>query len=310
MSRASPVAADAVGPPNRYRQQLVLGAALITGSELLFATMGAAVKTVAAAGLPVAMIVFFRCLVGLLVLLPLALRRGDGGLRPAPGAWPLHLLRALVGLSAMACFFYALGRLALADGMLLKMTAPVFMPLIAIAWLGERSTRWAVLAVPTGLAGVVLVLEPTGDFEAAALVGLAGGALSAVAKVTVRRLTRTEPAARVVFWFAVLATAAAAPFAAGVWQTPAPAQWGLLVAIGVLATGGQWLLTRGYGAASPGRIGPFTYTSVVFAGLYGALFWGEVPDAAFVAGAALIVVAGLMALRRERSRAAAMAEEA
>ena len=307
MSR--PAAAPGAGATSRYRQQVVLGAALITASELLFATMGAAVKS-AAAGLPLPMIVFFRSLFGLLPFLPLVLHGGPAAFRPSPGVWPLYLLRAVVGLSAMSCFFYALAHLPLADGMLLKMTAPVFMPVIAAAWLAERPSRAALVAVPVGLAGVVLVLEPTGRLAPAALVGLAGGALAAWAKVSVRRLTRTEPASRVVVAFAVLATAISAPFALWTWQTPSALQWGLLLAVGLCATGGQWLLTRGYGAASPGQIGPFTYTSVLFAAAYGALLWGEIPDGAFVAGAALIVAAGLLALRRDSARPGTTGEEA
>lgn len=281
----------------RYSASIATGALLITASELVFATMGAAVKA-ASAELSTGMIVFFRSLVGLVILLPLLARRGSNGLRPARDLWPLYLLRALIGLAAMYCFFYALGRLPLADGMLLKLTAPLFMPLIALLWLGERGSRTAILAVPVGLAGVILVLEPTGRFEIAALVGLAGGALAAGAKVSVRRLTHTEPAARVVFWFAVLAAVCSAPLAVLTWQPPTPGAWGLLAAIGLLATVGQWLLTRGYGAASPAQVGPFTYTSVLFAGLYGFLFWSEVPDTLFAAGAALIIGAGLLALRR------------
>jgi drug/metabolite transporter (DMT)-like permease len=296
------------GAPTRYRQQLVLGAALITASEALFATMGAAVK-MAAAGLPLPMIVFFRSLFGLLPFLPM-LAGGVAWLRPSPGTWPLYVLRAVVGLSAMSCFFYALAHLPLADGMLLKMTAPVFMPIIAAVWLAERASRAAVIAVPVGLAGVVLVLDPTGELAPAALVGLAGGILAAWAKVSVRRLTRTEPATRVVAAFAVLASLITAPFAVATWQGPTHGQWGLLVVIGLCATGGQWLLTRGYGAASPGQIGPFTYTSVVFAGVYGALLWGEIPDAAFIAGALLIAAAGLLALRRDTTRSGTTVEEA
>lgn len=304
MSHASRQAA-VTGAPGRYRQHLLLGAALIIASELLFATMGAAVKAVSAE-LPTAMVVLFRSAFGTLIFLPLLGRRGDAALWPSRGTWPLYAFRAGVGVSAMACFFHALEHLPLADGMLLKMTAPVFMPLVAILWLAERPSRTAWLAVPVGLAGVVLVLDPTGRLEVAALVGTAGGLLAAVAKVAVRRLTRTEPAARVVFWFAILATLYATPFALFHWQTPTLAQWLLLLAVGLCASVGQWLLTRGYGAASPSQIGPFTYSSVVFAGLYGALLWGEIPDGAFAAGALLIAAAGLLALRREAPPPAAV----
>lgn len=287
----------------RYRASVVAGAGLIIASEFVFATMGAGVKA-ASAETSTGMIVFWRSLVGLVVLLPLLVGRTGVGLWPERSLWPLYGLRALVGVAAMYCFFYALGRLPLADGMLLKLTAPLFMPVIALFWLGERGSNAALIAVPIGMAGVVLVLEPTARFELAALVGLAGGALAGWAKVSVRLLTRTEPATRVVFWFALLASLLSAPLALAQWQWPSPTMIALLTTIGVLATLGQWLLTRGYGAASPAQIGPFTYTSVLFAGVYGFLFWDEVPDLFFVLGAGLIIGAGLLALRRGPIRSA------
>lgn len=287
----------------RYRASVAAGAGLIIASELVFATMGAGIKA-ASAETSTGMIVFWRSLVGLVVLSPLLVGRTGVGLWPARSLWPLYGLRALVGVAAMYCFFYALGRLPLADGMLLKLTAPLFMPVIALFWLGERGSTAALLAVPIGMAGVVLVLEPTADFELAALVGLAGGALAGWAKVSVRLLTRTEPATRVVFWFALLASFLSAPLALAQWQWPSPTMIALLTAIGLLATLGQWLLTRGYGAASPAQIGPFTYTSVLFAGVYGFVFWDEVPDLLFVLGAGLIIGAGLLALRRGPIRSA------
>lgn len=289
-------------------RDLVTGALLIMGSELLFATMGAAVKW-AAAGLPIAMIVLGRSVFALVPFVPLLWRGAGPSLRPTPGVWPLYLLRGALGLSAMACFFYALAHLALADGMLLKMTAPIFMPVIGALWLAERPSRAAMVAVPVGLVGVAFVLEPQGELAPAAVVGLAGGVLAGGAKVSVRRLTRTEPASRVVVGFAVLASLLSAPFAVAMWQWPSVFEWGLLVTIGLCAAAGQWLLTRGYQAASPAQIGPFTYSSVLFAAAYGALLWGEMPDWAFAVGAVLIAAAGLLAIRRDTPRAAASTEE-
>jgi drug/metabolite transporter (DMT)-like permease len=274
----------------------------IVASELMFATMGATVKAAALSGMPNEVVVFLRNLVGMLLILPLLLQGGTANLRT--GVPHLHLLRAVMGVSAMYCFFYALAHLALADGMLLKMTAPIFMPLIAWLWLSERATPLAIIAVPVGFVGVALVLRPGGDFNWVALVGLAGGALAAVAKVTVRRLSRTEPTTRIVFYFAVLAALISAVPLLWAWRAPTPEQWAMVMAIGLLGTLGQILLTKGYASAPPARVGPFTYFSVVFGAAYGYLFWDEQLDVYFVAGALLIAFAGMLALRRRRAELA------
>lgn len=279
----------------RYRQNFILGAALIVASELLFASMGATVKAVSA-GLPTEVVVFMRGLFGVLILLPLLLRRLNKDVL-ATHVFHLHLLRATLGVSAMYCFFYALANLQLADGMLLKMTAPLFMPLIAAVWLFEKLGTKIWLAVGLGFVGVALILQPEGEFNWIALVGLAGGMFAAGAKVTVRRLGRTEPTIRIVFYFSLVVMLIATIPLAWAWQMPTAQEWGLLFLMGLFGTLGQLLLTRGYSVAAASQVAPFTYFSVVFAAVYGYLFWDETLDLGFIAGAALIAIAGIVALR-------------
>ena len=152
----------------RYQQNFILGAGLIVASELLFASMGATVKAVSLE-LPTEVVVFMRGLFGVLILLQLLLRRiRQDTLRTE--VLHLHLLRALLGVSAMYCFFYALANMQLADGMLLKMTAPLFMPLIAAMWLYENLSAKVWWAVGLGFVGVAFlwnlnfrVVNPTGE---------------------------------------------------------------------------------------------------------------------------------------------------
>ena len=206
-------------------------------------------------------------------------------------------MRAAFGVSAMYCFFYALGHLPLAEGLLLKMTAPLFMPILAYLWLREQAPRLALLALPLGFAGVILVLDPGGHFNWVAVLGLLGGMLAAVAKVTVRRLGHSEPTFRVVFYFALFATLISAVPMTWAWQTPAAHNWGLLLVMGATGTLGQLLLTRGYAIARASQVAPFTYFSVVFGAAYGYLFWEETLRPGFVMGALLIAIAGLLAIR-------------
>ena len=269
-------------------------------SELLFASMGATVKAVST-GLPTEVIVFMRGMFGVLILSPLLLRRVNKEVLTTH-VFHLHLLRAILGVSAMYCFFYALANLQLADGMLLKMTAPLFMPLIAAVWLLEKLGTKIWLAVGLGFVGVALVIQPEGEFNWIALVGLAGGMFAAGAKVTVRRLGQTESTIRIVFYFSLVVMLIAMIPLAWAWQTPTAQEWGLLFLMGLFGTLGQLLLTRGYSVAAASQVAPFTYFSVVFAALYGYLFWDETLDFGFIAGAMLIAVAGIVALRSNSKR--------
>lgn len=288
-----------------YRpQQLLLGASFIVLGEFFFATMGVGIRLVSAE-LPNAMVVFGRNLIGLMLIAPWLLRNGIGDVKtPVPG---LHLLRAFAGIGAMYCFFYAIAKLPLAEAMLLKLTAPIFMPLIAMLWLQEQVTALLWVALGIGFAGVALILGPEpGTAEWAgvspvALVGLLGGVLAALAKVTVRRLSRTEPIGRIVFYFSLIGVGISAVPLLRFWQVPTLGALLLLLGIGVAATFGQLSLTRGLSLAPASRMGAFGYFSVVFGAGYGWVFWDEPLTLSVLSGSLLIAIGGLLAGRSRRA---------
>ena len=271
------------------------GALYMAASAVLFASMAAAVG-VASRELPNAPIVFFRHFIMLVFLLPWLARQGRRAL--ATDDLPGHLVRGLAGVSAVACYFYAIARLPLADAVLLNQSMPPFIPVVERAWLGERipASLWGTIAL--GFAGLVLILRPgAGVLEPAALVGLASAVLASVAQVGIRRLSRTEPVTRIVFYFGLVASIVSLPPAIYWWREPSPATWAVLLVMGVFATVGQLTLTRAYFHAPAASVGPFLYVGPVFAGLLDWLLWGRLPDALFVVGAAIVVGAATLTLR-------------
>ena len=271
------------------------GALYMVASALLFASMAATVR-VASRELPNAPIVFFRHFIMLAFLLPWLWRQGREALRTEDFAG--HLVRGLAGVSAVACYFYAIARLRLADAVLLNQSMPLFIPLVERAWLGERIPRrlWGVLAL--GFAGLLLILRPgAGVFEPGALFGLASAVLASIAQVGIRRLTRTEPVTRIVFYFGLVASVVSLPPAIHWWKDPSPFTWAVLLLMGVFATVGQLTLTRAYLHAPAASVGPFLYVGPVFAGLIDWVVWGRLPDALFVLGALIVIAAATLALR-------------
>jgi len=267
----------------------------MTGSALCFAVMGVFVK-IASTGLGNAQVVFCRNAIAVVALLPLAFRLGWRGLATAHPAG--HLLRSAAGLGSMYCFFLALAKLRVADGLLLNNSFPLFIPLVEGLWLGEAVAPgvWGPLGL--GLFGMLLVLKPgLGVFQLAAVAGAASAVLSAIAQVGVRQLTRTEPVTRIVFYFCLLSAIGSAPAAALTWHAPGQALWLALLAVGVLASLGQLCLTRAYAHAAPQRVGPFIYTSVVFGALLDWGVWGARPDLLSGIGAVVVTLAGILALR-------------
>lgn len=275
---------------NQYR--LLSGALYIISAELMFACMGATIRHLSV-DLNNGMLVFARNLIGLGLVSLLASVPGWRQLRTRVPH--LHLLRGAAGLGAMYCFFYAIAHMPLANAMLLKLTAPLFMPLVALAWLDERFTWHVVAALTVGFLGVAVILVP--DFSTlapVAAIALLGGALAAVAKVTVRRLSATEPASRTVFYFAAIGTTISLFPLTWLWQTPEPDSLLWLLVLGLFATAGQLLLTRGMGCAPAARLGPFTFFSVVFGAVLGWLFWEEVLGWATMIGTLLVLASALL----------------
>ncbi len=276
------------------------GGALLALSALLFALMGVAIREVSV-GVNNESVVFFRNLVGVLFFLPLVLFKGWRPLKTT--RLRSHLWRTGFGLSAMYCFFYAIAHLPLADAMLFTYSAPVFTPLIAWCWLKEPLTRRMLATTAIGLVGVLLVAKPSAAlFDSQALVGLAASILAAFAFVSIREMSDSEPAFRIVFYFALFSALISAIPLTWAWQPLNQHQLGLLLAVGLLATSSQIIMSKAYGLAPPGLIGPVAYLAIVFAGLIAWLRWGETPNASSLLGAALIFAASLLSIVRQRNR--------
>ncbi|WP_271270327.1 DMT family transporter [Aliamphritea hakodatensis] len=270
------------------------GAALILISELFLVGSGMAIKQIGDQ-LPVEMIVFFRNLLGVMLLLPWLLNNGLSAIRTS--RLHLHFMRAGVGVVAMGCLFYTWGHLPLAQAALLKQTAPFFMPVLAFFWLGERVGWLVKVSIVIGFSGVYLILNPQeGAFNWVVLVALCGASLGALAKVTVRNLRSTEPARRIVFYFAFFSTLIAFVPAVIGWQPLTWPLFGLLVIVAACSTLAQLLLSKAYGMAPAGQLGPFTYGSVAFAVLLGWFIWDEVLATHTWIGIGLICGAGLVAM--------------
>lgn len=288
---------NSVIPGKTYRNQPIAGALFVLGASFMFAMMGTLVKVVSSS-LNNEMVVFFRNVCAFIFILPwLAISRPSGGI--GTSCLRLHLLRSAAGLGAMYCFFYAIAQLRLSEAFLLFSTSPLFIPLIAYMWMHEQVTYSAKGAIIAGFIGIVLILKPGfGIFRPAMLVALAGGGLAALAMVTIRRMSFSEPAIRIVFYFTIFSTVISAGPLLWSWRSPLPGIWWLLILIGLLAAVGQFFLTKGYSMAPAAQVGPLTYGNVVFATINGWIYWGETMDLMTWAGAFLVCMSGIITTRR------------
>jgi S-adenosylmethionine uptake transporter len=275
------------------------------GAVLLFSMMGAGVK-LASATYGAGEIVFFRAAVGLM-LMGVVMR-----LRRVPLATPvpsMHLWRSLTGVTSLCLWFYAIGGLPLGTAVTLNYMSSVWVAMFLIggavlmAAPGSKNSvdGRLVAAVLAGFAGVALVLRPTiaEDQLWYGLCGLLSGLLAAMAYLQVSALGRAgEPEERVVLYFSLGGVLAGAGVAWVTGGMTAPAQHtlqglALLVGIGVLATGAQWMLTRAYSIGSALANSALQYMGIVFSFMLGVWLFNDPVTLQALAGMGLIIMAGL-----------------
>lgn len=261
-------------------------------------------------------IVFLRNAIALLILTPLVWQQSRRHVDPKPTNTQrysllatrrigMHLLRGVFGLAAMYAFFYTIPRLSLPEAVLLTYSAPLFLPFIGALWLQEKLSLWTILAACIGFVGIIIIQQPDahrlGDaWQDATLIGVLAGFLAACAMATIRKMSNTEPTFRIVFWFALFSTLVSSIPMIWNWQTPQPDTILILIGVGIFATAGQLLITRGYQLAPASKVGVFTYTVVVFATLYAVIAGQNLPGWHFWLGCCLVTFAGglIMATRQ------------
>lgn len=272
--------------------------------------MGMATAIKYAGQVPAGQIVFFRSFFAILPICVYLLAVGE--LR---GAWrtkrPLgHVMRGLVGVSAMSLGFYGLTRLPLPDAIAIGYARPLVTVIFGAVLLGEvvRRYRWG--AVIVGLLGVLVISWPKlqlfrgdGAFGGDEAIGVAATFVSAciagLAMVLVRRLLDTEKTATIVLFFSVTASVfalATIPFG---WQPLDLTQTVSLVLSGFCGGLGQILLTQSYRHADVSTIAPFEYTSVVLGIGIGYFVFAEIPGWATIIGSAIVTASGIFIIYRE-----------
>jgi S-adenosylmethionine uptake transporter len=269
-------------------------------ASFLFACMGVCVKFAAATHSAVE-ITFYRSFISLILMFGLVRLRGVS-LKTTHWRWQIS--RGVVGFVALVGYFYAITLLPLATAVTLNYTSAIFLAFY-LALAGMRLRVGILGALVVGLLGVVLLLRPTlhADQLFGGLVGLASGVMAGMAYFSVRELgARGEPETRTVFYFALVSSVCA-----GLWllfsELHAVDLHSGLLLLGVasFATAAQLAMTRAYTRGKTLMSAALAYSTVIFSSLFGALFWGEVLDAAAWFAIGLIILSGIAATHFSRA---------
>lgn len=211
----------------------------------------------------------------------------------------LQFGRALTQLASVGLFFTSLQFIGLAEATAIMDVNPVLITLGAALFLGERIGPRRALGIAAALVGAMIVIRPgPGVFHPAALLPMIG-AFTYAAGALLTRVVRSDSIATSVLWSAFTGgalTSLAVPF---FWHPIAAADLPAFVLLSLFGTISQTLLIRAFAVAEAGALAPFGYTGLVWAGLWGWLFFGQLPDRWTILGALIIVTAGLYVWSRE-----------
>jgi len=264
---------------------------------VFWANMGGIARYLSAE-LPTFEIIFFRALLGNLVLVPWLIRLR---LNPIPQRLRgVYTLRGGVEVAAMLCWFTALSLIPVADVVALGFTTPLFATLLAVLFLGERIRLRRGIAIAVGMGGAALIVRPgINELSFAALLAIGSAFFSAASRVSGRVLAPTENPAVIVAAIGLFTIPATLIPALTVWQWPEPTQWLWLCLMGGLATSGHICLTMALRTSEASELAPYDFSQLIAAVVFGILVFSEAPDMWTWTGAIVIASTAVYVVRRE-----------
>jgi drug/metabolite transporter (DMT)-like permease len=292
----------------------LLGIAALCSGALVFSLQDSVIKSISGEH-SVTLAIVLRAIVSFPIIV--AMVAMAGGIRQLDTPhWKVMVLRGLVLLCAYTTYFMAFPALPLAEAIALYFTVPLLITVMSGPLLGERVSAKAWAAVMIGLVGVFVILKPgVGLFEPAALLSLVSAATYAYAMILARKHGANVPATVMVFYQNAVYLVGALTIAVIVmllgikppghpsldflvrsWNVPNLRDMALMGLCGVIAAVGSTLLSQAYRLGHANIVTAFEYTGMIWAVMFGFLFFGEVPQWTTIAGMVLIALAGVFAL--------------
>ena len=274
-----------------------MGALWMIVAGFLFGWMGVFVK-LGAEHFSHIELVFYRSFFGLLMIYAVIHHQG---LSLSTNHLKQHLWRGISGTAALMLYFYCITVLPLATAVTLNYTAPLYLSILTILAFKERFRPALSAAILLGFCGVILLLHPTltQDQLIPGLIGLISGLLAGIAYLNVKRLgLNNEPEWRVVFYFSLTASIGSgiSMLLGTVHPITVP---GLFILLGLSSTAtlAQLAMTRAYRTGKTLVAGSLSFSTIIFASIFGMILWDETLPLIGWLGIGLIITGGVLSLK-------------
>ena len=248
---------------------------------------------------PVGEVLFFRGLCGLIPILSIIPK--DRYINFYRTSRPiLHLKRCMSGLIAIVAIFIALRELPLATVVSITFAAPIFTTILSIIFLSEKVGFYRWLAVLVGFVGIIIISEPGfSSFNIYYIYPIIFCLGLSYVSIAIKKLSSTEPIWLIGFYFSFSIMITSLFTIPKGWIMPNLTDSILLSLVGVLGGAANLLLTQAYKFSDVSLVTPLKYLALVFAIIFGYLFWGEIPTFKVLMGATLVIISSVIIFRRE-----------
>ncbi|MBU1667915.1 DMT family transporter [bacterium] len=282
-------------------------------ASLSFAVMGGFAKVVSEV-LPPVEVTFFRNIFGV-ALIGFAIYKSP--LKQIGGKPLLLFFRGAMGFVALLAYFYIIAYIPLGEAVTYNKTSPIFVAIFAYLFLNEKLSRWAILAIGIGFAGIVFIAQPVGGtFDKYDILGIFSGIGAALAYTSIRELRQYYDTRAIVMSFMGVGTLAplllmlvtpyvnppqSLDFMFAEFVMPKGIIWLYVLMMGLSATLSQVLMTKAYELTKAGIVGTISYSNIVFAVIIGVMLGDPIPNIWTFLGILLVITSGLLvALSKEK----------
>lgn len=211
------------------------------------------------------------------------------------------VIRSVIGTISLVTTFAAFAAMPLADATAFLFTASLIIPIFGYFFLGERVGKYRWGAVLVGFLGVVVMLKPTGavNLEGVAL-ALSAATMHATLQTILRALGKTEKPETITFYFVFIGTFVSLIPMPLVFTMPSWADVPYIIGLGLSGVMAQFLLSIAYKNAQVSVVTVFNYSGIIWATLFGWMFWNEWPDEAIFIGGAIVIASNVFIVYREQ----------
>jgi len=273
---------------------------------IIFMTLGMfclSVNDVVVKGLntsfPVWEVIFFRAFSGILVSFVLIFIFGWQSLKTKK---PIrHFVRAFSAVGCVIFYFFGLKFLLLSENIAIVHSAPIFAALLAVPILGERLGIHRVTAIVIGFIGVIIIVKPGTDvFKLVSILPLISALFMASVYLSTRSLMNTDSSIAIIFYYSLALLITSIVFFPSDFAMPNIVQLIPLMSLGVMGSLGHYFMSQAAKNAEVVVISPFEYSSFIFVGIMGYIFYNEVPSISIIIGGILIILGGVYIAYREQ----------